>query len=128
MHSYVNDTCCVGDRPSIKQLVKVMRMEDIGISTHWRDLGLELVDNNEILQVIEANNPGDVNIRCRVMFEKWLEMKPNASWNQLIIALKAIKMNTAAYAISKLFKSGYYIICIYTYVSDVRTYICILCM
>ena len=109
MHSYVNDRCCVGDRPSIKQLAKVMRMEDINMSTRWRDLGLELAVSNNILQVIEANNRNDVNTCCRVMFENWLEMTPNASWNQLIIALKAIEMNTAANAISKLFNSGYYI-------------------
>ena len=103
MHSYVNDTCCVGNRPSIKQLVEAMRMEDIDI-TQWHDLGLELGISNNILRVIEANNR-DVNTCCRIMFEKWLEMTPNASWNQLIIALRAIEMNTAANAISKLLKS-----------------------
>ena len=109
MHSYVNDICCVGGRPSIKQLAEAMRMEDFDISTQWRDLGLELVDSNKILRVIEANNRNDVNTCCRVMFEKWLEMTPDASWNQLIIALITIKMNTAANAISKLLKSGNYI-------------------
>ena len=105
MHSYVNDTCCVGDRPSIRQLVEVMRMEDVNISTWWIDLGLELNVSNNDLQVIKVNNCDDVNTCCRIMFEKWLRMTPNASWNQLIIALEAIEMNTAANAISKLFKS-----------------------
>ena len=83
-----------------------MRIEDIDIITQWRDLGLELVDSNKILKVIEADHPSDVNTCCRVMFEKWLDMKPDASWSQLVTALNNIKMNTAADVVSKLFYSG----------------------
>ena len=97
---------CIEERPTMKQLQEVMRIEDIDIITQWRDLGLELVDSNKILKVIEANHPSDVNTCCRLMFEKWLEKTPDASWSQLIIALSNIDMNTAADAVSKLFKSG----------------------
>ena len=90
----------------MKQLLEVMRIKDIDIATRWRDLGLELVDSNKILRVIEADNRNDVNTCCRLMFEKWLEMKSDASWSQLVTALQNIKMNTAASAVSKLFKSG----------------------
>ena len=83
-----------------------MRIEDIDITTQWRNLGLELVDSNKTLKVIEADHPSDVNACCRLMFEKWLEAKSDASWSQLVIALENIKMYTAANAISKLFKSG----------------------
>ena len=83
-----------------------MRIEDIDIITQWRDLGLELVDSNKILKVIETDHPSDVNTCCRVMFEKWLDMKPDASWSQLVTALNNIKMNTAADVVSKLFYSG----------------------
>ena len=86
-----------------------MRIEDIGLITQWRDLGLELVDSNNVLKVIETDHPNDVNTCCRMMFEKWLEKTPDASWSQLITALNNIKMNTAADAVSKLFKSGAYI-------------------
>lgn len=91
--------------PTIKQLQEVMRIEDVDIATQWRDLGLELVDSNKVLREIEANHRNDTNACCRVMFEKWLEMKPNANWNELVTALESIKLNTAANAISKLFKS-----------------------
>lgn len=93
-------------RPTMKQLLEVMRIKDVDISTRWRDLGLELVDSNKTLRVIEADHPSDVDTCCRLMFEKWLEIKPDASWSQLVTALKNIKMNTAASAVSKLFKSG----------------------
>ena len=102
----------VEERPTIKQLQDVMRIKDIDITTRWRDLGLELVDSNKILKVIETNHPSDVDTCCRLMFEKWLDKTPDASWSQLVTALNNIEMNTAADAISKLFKSGTYIIMI----------------
>ena len=83
-----------------------MRIKNIDITTRWRDLGLELVDSNKILKVIEADHPSDVNTCCRLMFEKWLERTPDASWSQLVTALNNIEMNTAADAVNKLFKSG----------------------
>ena len=114
-------------RPNIKQLLEVMRTKDIDITTRWRDLGLELVDSDKILKVIEANHPSDVDTCCRLMFEKWLERTPDASWSQLVTALNNIEMNTAADAISKLFKSdlGKYLITVYicNYVYTTHTYI-----
>ena len=89
----------------MRQLQEVMRIKDVDITTRWRDLGLELVDSNKTLRVIEANHPNDVDTCCRVMFEKWLDMTPDASWSQLVTALNNIKMNAAADAISKLLKS-----------------------
>ena len=97
---------CVGDRPTIRQLVEVMRIEDFNIATHWYDLGYELLDNAAIVDVIEVNYPYDVTACCRMMFQKWLERSPNASWSQLITALRNIEMITAAYSINKLFKSS----------------------
>ena len=83
-----------------------MRIEHIEIATKWYELGLELVDSNKVLKVIEADHRNDVNTCCCLMFEKWLEKTPNASWRQLVIALDNFKMKTAADAVRKLFKSG----------------------
>ena len=90
----------------MQQLSEVMRIEHIEIATKWYELGLELVDSNKILRVIEADHPNNVNRCCRVMFEKWLEKTPNASWTQLVSALDSIKMNAAADAVRKLFMPG----------------------
>ena len=106
IHFLYLDISHIEDRPTIQQLVEVMRIEHIEIATKWYDLGLELVDSNKVLKVIEANHRNDVNTCCRVMFEKWLEKTPNASWSQLVTALDNIKMNTAADAVRILFKSG----------------------
>ena len=100
-----------------------MRIKGIDITTRWRDLGLELVDSNKVLKVIETDHPNDVDTCCRVMFEKWLEKTPDASWNQLITALNNIEMNTAADAISKRFKSGT-ILCVCVCVC-VCVYVCV---
>ena len=91
----------------MQQLSEVMRIEHIEITTSkWFDLGLELVDSHKILRVIEADHRNNVDTCCRVMFEKWLEKTPDASWEQLVTALNNIGMNTAAAIVSKLFTSG----------------------
>ena len=64
-----------------------------------------------MLKVIETNNRNDVDTCCRVMFEKWLDMRPSANWNQLITALSNIGMNTAADAIRKQLQAGKYKYC-----------------
>ena len=96
------------ERPTLPMLLDVMRIKDIGITTRWRDLGLCLLDSNSVLDEIETDHPNDVKTRFCVMFNKWLEKVANASWIQLVTALKNIEMNTAASAISELFKSGDY--------------------
>ena len=83
-----------------------MRIEHTEVATKWYELGLELVDSNKILKVIEADHRNDVNTCCRVMFEKWLEKTPDASWSQLITALNNIEMKTAADVVCKQFNSG----------------------
>lgn len=93
------------DRPTMQQLSEVMRIEDIEIATKWYNLGLELV-GNRILKVIEANHRNDVDTCCYKMFDNWLELKSDASWSQLIIALDDIGMKAAADVVRKLFKSG----------------------
>ena len=90
----------------MQQLSEVMRIEHIEITTKWFELGLELVDDHKVLRVIETDHRNDSNTCCRVMFEKWLEKTPDASWEQLVTALNTIGMNTAAVVVSKVFKSG----------------------
>ena len=79
-----------------------MRTEHIEIATKWFDLGLELVDSHKVLKVIQADHRNDVETCCRLMFEKWLERTPDASWEQLVTALNNIGMKTAADVVSKL--------------------------
>ena len=86
--------------------MKIMRVGHIDIATKWHELGPVLVDSYSVIREIEANHRNDVSTCCRVMFEKWLEKTPDASWSLLVIALNDIEMKTAADFISKQFKSG----------------------
>ena len=73
-----------------------MRHEARGVATRWYDLGVELLDGNTaVLDVIKTSHQRDDD-RCSEMFKTWLEMKPDASWSQLVTALTNIGMNTAA--------------------------------
>ena len=67
-----------------------------GVATRWYSLGLQLLDNNSILDRIKLNNQGDVECCCNEMFKKWLEMRPDASWNQLIEVLIKLDLKSAA--------------------------------
>ena len=89
---------------NLKQIFNLLREEPI--ATKWYELGLELLDNSSHLQVIKANNQNNVQSCCQEMFQTWLDVKPDASWSELVTALRSIKMTTAADAISKQYETG----------------------
>ena len=68
------------------------------IAPYWLDLGLQLLEekNNPKLNIIEKNNPKDIEACCQEMFEYWLRVDERASWDKLISALQAIGQNTLA--------------------------------
>ena len=61
-------------------------------------MGLELLEqeDEERLNEIESNNPNDVGKCCKEMFQLWLRKCTNATWNQLIQALKEVELNNLA--------------------------------
>ena len=69
--------------PQLKDLVLVRAVE-------WYDLGLQLGVENAELKVIQKNNPGDLRACRREMFEAWLRITPNPSYQQLVEALLAV--------------------------------------
>ena len=86
----------IESRPSIKQLQEVMRINDIDMTTQWYELGIQLIESTKTLKAIKSDHQSDINTCCYMMFDKWLEVAPEASWNKLINALHNIEMNTAA--------------------------------
>ena len=68
------------------------------MAARWHDLGTELLTDDTIgtLDVIKFDHPNDVSACCNKMFVKWLKLQPNATWSQLIAALRNIGMNIAA--------------------------------
>ena len=83
------------DRPALKLLNKHVRKV---VSSKWHDLGLELLEqeDEEKLNEIKKNNPSDMSECCKEMFQLWLRKCANATWNQLIQALKEVELNNLA--------------------------------
>ena len=73
------------------------------VADKWRDIGVHLLHptliNNRVLEVIAADHPHSVEGCCKSMFEKWLETQKDSSWNQLVEAIKSIKLHTLASAL-----------------------------
>ena len=91
MHMYL----CIflgTDKPSHKLLRKYVINE---VAPYWHTLGEMLLKEGSVhmLQIIEENYPRDVQRCCRNMFEYWLNIDTEASWNKLIAALKEIDQN-----------------------------------
>ena len=57
----------------------------------WKDVGVQLLrsDQEKMLDIIVADHPHDVVSCCKCVFKKWLETTTDATWNQLIKALRS---------------------------------------
>ena len=74
----------------------------------WHALGIELLGQDGIagLNEIKANNSHDVKKCCSAMLTLWRQRQIDASWSQLIGALKQLKLNRFATEIEKGLKSS----------------------
>ena len=81
----------LGDnRPLLKQLYKEVIPQ---YAAHWREIGIMLGFKNNVLDIIQADNPHSVKKCCGIMLEKWLEREPSASWKQLSDAINEVEGN-----------------------------------
>ena len=57
----------------------------------WKDFGVQLLrsDQEKLLDIIAADHPYDVVSCCKCVLKKWLETTTDATWNQLIKALRS---------------------------------------
>ena len=77
------------------------------VGSKWFYLGIELLhcdDDADELDKIKSNNPLDLDGCCSEMFQLWLKRQSNASWNQLIKALRqpGIKLEVLASKVEQL--------------------------
>ena len=104
-------TISVNECPEDKYLNRHVVNEVVAACAHhpdiWRALGIELLGQGGIaeLDVIKANNVDNVTKCCSAMLTLWRQRQTNASWGQLIEALKQLKLNRIATQIEKLLKS-----------------------
>jgi len=67
-------------------------------------LGLELLDQKyeDVLHKIKSNYSTSPIECCSKMFHLWLDESTNATWDQLIKALRAIGLNMLAHEIAEM--------------------------
>ena len=88
IYSKFSTSCHIGsNRPTIRLLNKLVKTS---VTIKWYDLGIELLgdENLQALDEIQSNYPRDVSSCCTKMFQLWLDRQPEASWRQLVQALR----------------------------------------
>lgn len=76
--------------PKLHDLVKYVA-NNFNYAQKWRDLGIRLHLHPVQLDDIQNNSHGRTSSQyCTSMFQKWLEMTPNASWDQVISAINEL--------------------------------------
>ena len=84
------------DCPSMKYLYQLVRPR-IGIK--WYDVGLELLGEEDEKRLFDIKISHNDYEECAVkMLQLWLEKKVDASWNQLIQALRQPNINLSYFA------------------------------
>ena len=75
------------NQPTLKLLNKLVK---VYATAKWYDLGVELLAEKDVqaLDEIQSNYPRDASTCCTKMFQLWLDKQPEASWRQLIEALR----------------------------------------
>ena len=85
----------------------------MAISSKWYELGIELLDDNQVkqLKVIKADY-NEITRQCSAMLDYWLETHPSVTWNDLVAGLRApgVEVNEVAATIEGQF-TGMYVIC-----------------
>ena len=93
------------DHPQLKYLNRIKSL----FAEKWYDLGLELLEpgDEHQLRLIKSNKLGK-DESCREMLDLWTDRQPNASWNQLIDALRSpgVEMNNVASKIQNLLSNS----------------------
>ena len=94
------------DKPTLRLLIKYCRDK---VAPHWYDFGIWLLENECVdkLNIIEKHHPGDVERCCTEMFNYWLKIDNEASWNKIVDALEGIGQDVAAKKIKDLTKGSY---------------------
>lgn len=76
------------------------------MSPKWYELGIALLDDDQVakLEAIKTER-GEANRHCIAMLLCWLSTHSDATWNDLIVALKSqgVELNNVADMVKELF-------------------------
>ena len=84
MHNCTSLAIVGSDRPKLKDLYKHVTPY---YAAHWEDIGVHLDIELGHLKTIRADHPGDVTGCCKHLWEVWLELDCNATWDKLFAAI-----------------------------------------
>ena len=88
---------CLGSQPPNPELKDLMHLQ----VSNWYRLGLSLGLNSHHLDVIKRDHQGDTESQTCKMFDRWLRTQPDASYEQLIKALRKVGDESVANFLSK---------------------------
>lgn len=71
------------------QLIHLNRIFVKKYATEWKDFAIQLGIPTKDLEIIEKDNPDDIQECCRLMLLVWLQRDPQASWKRLHDVLEA---------------------------------------
>ena len=82
------------------------RMQDISnwvvpfVTDKWEKIFVQLLgdEHRGVMTILRRDHQGNSEDGCTAMFEKWLELCPNPSWDDLITALRANSVRKIALA------------------------------
>ena len=83
-------------RPTLRQMVSALSK----IAAQWRNLGIQLDIDPDVLAVIEADSP-KADDRMRALLEKWLQKYPESGWDDIVRALKELGRNDIALIVTR---------------------------
>ena len=81
-------------KPQMKDLVLIKTVK-------WYNLGLQLGIEDTELDMIEQNNPKDIDACKRSMFKAWIRITPSPSYQQLVEALQTVGETSEAHRLCK---------------------------
>ena len=79
-------------RPTVQELDK--QLKDL---VNWERLAIHLPQiTPSDIEIIKQDHPSNVVRQKQALFDKWLRLCPNASWDAVVLALEVIDENTLA--------------------------------
>ncbi|XP_065900168.1 uncharacterized protein [Dysidea avara] len=77
------------DTPTMRDLNRYVTKRKY--ATDWKDIGIELGLELDVLDVIEKDNPQQSVSCLQKTLDKWLKLTPNATWRTLEITLTNVR-------------------------------------
>ena len=76
----------------------------IKCATYWKQLGKCLDIDEDLLNIIEKDNP-ECEDGCSRMLREWLDLNPSASWAMLFDAIDKVQSTVNSYSV-EIFEAG----------------------